>query len=312
MTTTTKPTILITGGSGLLGLNWGYQVSSQYSVCFALHHRHIAVSTGKTQFVNLASRDELRSVIDKLEPACVVHTAGMTSIEQCEHNPSLAHQVNSEFAVNVAVACAEKNVPMIHVSTDNLFDGTMSMVDENHAINPVNVYGQTKALAEEGVMASTDNVLVIRTNFYGWGPVYKQSFSDTIIRSLSQGKPVSLFEDVFYTPILIKSLVDSAHALLTDGNRGVFNLCGDERLSKYEFGLALARKFKLDPALVKAGKLSELTHLVSRPFDMSMSNKKAQLALGRPIGNVDSHLNELAEEENTSLAKEIKALDSLR
>lgn len=307
-----KPSILITGGSGLLGLNWGFQVCNQYRVCFFLHQRRISVSTGQTRVVNLDSRDEIRAAIDALEPACIVHTAGMTSIEQCEENPDLARRINTDYAVNVAAICRERNVPMIHVSTDNLVDDKVAMVDEDHEVNPVNVYGKTKAMAERGILELNDNVIVIRTNFYGWGPVYKPSFSDTIITTLRSGNSVSLFEDVFYTPIVIKELVASAHDLLSIGKRGVFNLCGDERLSKYEFGLAIAEKFGLDNSLIKPGKLSGLTHLVSRPFDMSMDNAKASNALGRMIGDVGSHLEMLKSDENKPLYREIKALDSIR
>jgi dTDP-4-dehydrorhamnose reductase len=307
-----KPAILITGGSGLLGLNWGFQVSNQYNVCFALHQRQIQVSTGQERIVDLGSMDAIRAVMDNIKPCCVVHTAGMTSIEQCEANPELARQVNTEYAVNVASTCMERSVPMIHVSTDNFFDGTASMVNEDHVMNPVNVYGRTKADAENGILDTTADVIIIRTNFYGWGPVYKPSFSDTIISSLRSGKQISLFEDVFYTPILIRALVKSAHDLLAMGKRGVYNLCGDDRLSKYDFGIAIARKFGFDARLISPGKLSDLSHLVRRSVDMSMCNNKASKALGRSIGGVDSHLALLFQEENSPFTKEIRTLDSIR
>ena len=312
MAATDKPAIIITGGTGLLGLNWGYQVKDRYTPVLGLHAREIQPAGLSTNPLPLESTAALLPAMEALAPTAVIHTAGLTSIEGCETDPALARHVNVELSRHVSEACREMGIPMIHISTDNLFDGTAPMVTEDAHDNPVNVYGQTKAEAEQVIQECHDDVIIVRTNFYGWGPIYKPSFSDTIIRTLRSGGELSLFEDVYYTPILISDLVDATHDLLDKGHRGVFHVVGDERLSKCDFGHCVADAFGLDASGIRAGRLKDMTNLASRPYDMSMSNEKTRLALGRSLGTVAEQLARLREQEQSNLTRSIHEVDSIR
>jgi dTDP-4-dehydrorhamnose reductase len=312
MAASDKPVIIITGGAGLLGLNWGYHIRDRYAPVLGLHAREIQPAGLATRHLPLESKAVLLPVLEALAPRAIIHTAGLTSIEGCEADPALARQVNVEVSRYVSEACKEMAIPMIHISTDNLFDGNSAMVTEDAPVNPVNVYGQTKAEAELVIQECHDDVIIVRTNFYGWGPVYKPSFSDTIIRSLRNGGDLSLFEDVYYTPILISDLVNAAHDLLEKGRRGVFHVVGDERLSKYDFGHRVADAFDLDASGIRAGRLKDMANLAKRPFDMSMSNEKTRVALGRSLGTLAEQLVRLREQENSNLTRSIHEVDSIR
>ena len=128
----------------------------------------------------------------------------LTNIENCEKNPSLAKRINVNFSLNVAKACKELNITLVHISTDHLFYNQGSYIKEENEVNPINVYGQSKADAEIKILKINPKALVIRTNFFGWGPFHKLSFSDKILESLSFNKSINLFDDVFFTPILIE------------------------------------------------------------------------------------------------------------
>ena len=294
MTTSDKKVIVITGGSGLLGLNWGHHISDRYQPVLGLHSREIHLDGILSRHLAMDSTTEFLSAVAPLKPVAVIHTAGMTSIEGCEENPDLARHINVELSRHVCESCRELGVPMIHISTDNLFDGTLPFVSESQAANPVNVYGQTKAEAEQVIQSIYDNVLIIRTNFYGWGPPHKQSFSDSIISALKTRKKIFLFKDVFYTPIIMDSLIDATQELIDLNESGVFNIVGDERLTKYDFGIQLARHFGLDESLIKEGWMAERTDIVQRPMDMSLSNTKICKVLNKQMGNVAEQLNLLA------------------
>jgi len=296
----------------LLGLNWGYQVSDRYSVSINLHERLVKPKSLSSYKIPLDSVDGLVTQLSLIEPDVVIHTAGITSIEVCEKNNELADHVNTRFPINICKACKQLGIPLVHISTDNLFDGTIPLVNEEHSINPLNYYGVTKARAEEGIMDCYSDVLIIRTNFFGWGPTYKPSFSDAIINALRQGKTLSLFEDVFYTPILMSDLINTTHELLENGHRGVFNVVGDERLSKHAFGCKLANIFDYDITLINSGRLKDMKALTTRPYDMSMSNEKVTRLLGRSIGNIDAQLVRLKQEENLTRVRAIHEIDSLR
>ena len=85
-------------------------------------------------------------------------------------------------------------------------------------------------------------------------------------------------------------------------------MVGDDRISKYDFGLKLAREFNLDNSLIEEGKITDRPSLVNRPHDMSLSNKKVTNFLSRTMGGLDQHILKLKSQEASGLAKELQAL----
>lgn len=300
--------ILITGGSGLLALNWAQAVSERCSVTLGLHKRQVVVSAFKSQKIDLESVNSLVRSIEEAAAQFVIHAAGLTSVDRCESEPELAHHVNVTLAANVAKACAIAGVGLVHLSTDHLFSGRAPLTDENQQPAPINVYGQTKAEAECRVLDANPQSLVIRTNFYGWGTSYRQSFSDTVINALRKGSDLTLFQDVFYSPILVETLALAVHEMINFNATGIFNVVGDERISKYDFGFKLSEEFGLEFGHVRSGVFSDQTTLVHRPRDMSLSNQKACNLLGRRLGGIKEHLARLHQQEKNGFAQKMKTL----
>ncbi|MDA0330151.1 MAG: sugar nucleotide-binding protein [Gemmatimonadetes bacterium] len=300
--------IFITGGSGLLGLNWAAHLRELGTVTLGLHRREVALSGTHSVPCDLDTVDAAMRTLAEAEPALVVHAAGLTSVEQCEADPQLARHVNVSLAANVARATARLGVPLIHVSTDHLYDGARPLADEETPLMPLNEYGRTKAQAEADVLEAHPDALVVRTNFYGWGTGYRHSFSDTVIGMLRSGDPVTLFQDVYYTPIHLEAQRTAIFDLIARGVSGVVNVVGDERLSKYAFGMKVADRFGLDESLIRAGRITEQVGLVRRPHDMSLSNGRARTLLGRSLGDVDAHLTLLKQQEEAGLAEELREL----
>ena len=282
--------ILITGGSGLLAVNWAIQLRKEHKVTLGLHNRKIQILGVEAIFLNLEIIDEIRKVLDEFLIDIVIHTAALSNIELCESNPLLAKHVNVQLTSNIAFAAYLHGAKLVHISTDHLFDGSLSMRTENDETRTLNNYAKTKLQSEEVVTKECPEALIIRTNFYGWGTSYRRSFSDEIIYSLKNGKEIYLFEDVYYTPILINVLVDVVHNLIKKTATGIFNIVGDERLSKYDFGIKLAEEFCLNTKLICSTQLIKREDLVRRPLDMSLDNKKVKNILGIEIGEVGIHL----------------------
>ena len=300
-----KSRVFITGGSGLLALNWAMKIKDQSEVILGIHDREINIPGFKAKRVNLESVADLIRDLEIMQPDIVIHTAGLTNVEQCEADPELAKHINVKLATNVAKACAKLKLPLVQVSTDHLFNGLVAFVDEAHPISPVNIYGKTKAEAEHQVLDAYPEALVVRTNFYGWGTSYRRSFSDTVIQELRAGKELTLFKDVTYTPILAEAVTKSVHDLINLKAAGIFHIVGDDRLSKHEFGLKLANEFNLNANLIKSGCITDRTSLIRRPHDMSLSNQKAKNLLGRNLGGVDEHIALLHQQEKNGLAREL-------
>jgi len=299
-----KKKVLITGGSGLLAVNWALFIRDKYSVVLILHNRKISISRVDTEAVSLDSEEECRAVIERHKPDCVIHTAGLVSVEECEQNPGLAQKVNIDLAKNIAVTCNELNIKLIHISTDHLFSGEYQMAQEKNNVDPINNYARTKYQAELKVQDNCKDALIVRTNFFGWGTKYRQSFSDFILNRLRNNKPVDLFQDIFFTPILIDELVRRVHQLIDLGASGIFNVTSKERLSKYEFGLKLAKCFNLKPNLINPISINNKPQLIKRPKDMSLSNVKLCETLQCQVANIDVQIQRLKEQENSDNVSE--------
>ena len=301
-------TVLITGGSGLLALNWALAIRDRHDVVLGLHERQISLAGVRARQVDVESVDHLVRTFDEAQASMIIHAAGFTNVDECEARPEMARHINVDLAVNVAKACARLNLPLVHISTDHLFPGTESMATETTPVAPVNVYGRTKAEAERQVLDAYSQSVGMRTNFYGWGTSYRRSFSDAVIDGLRSGKELTLFKDVFYTPILIEAAASAAHELVESRACGIFNVVGDERISKYEFGLKIANEFGFDATLIKPGFLADQPTLIQRPHDMSLSNLKASMLFGKKLGGASEHIAKLHQQERNGLAREIQAL----
>jgi len=173
---------------------------------------------------------------------------------------------------------------------------------------PINVYGYTKAKAEEAVLKQKQNALIIRTNFYAWGSSYRQSFSDFIIDKVRSKSSIVLFEDVHYTPILAESMVNIAHKLIDNGAEGVFNVVNDKRVSKYQFGSELIEYFDHNSSSITKGRMEQVNNLVKRPIDMSLSNYKLKQFLNKKINGHREDFAILQQQEINGLAAELKRL----
>ena len=295
----------MTGGSGLLSTNWALSIRDEYKVTLLLHQKKISLLGVNTEIVSLSSLEECLSVLEKHQPDIVIHTAGLANVEECESNPNLAQTVNVDLAKNIATACSNQGVKLVHISTDHLFLGDQEFSTEESVINPVNNYAKSKFLGEKQVLENCKDALIIRTNFYGWGTKYRQSFSDLILDKLKNNQQVDLFSDVFFTPILIDELSKRTHQLIDANTMGVFNIVSSERVSKYEFGIKLANCFNLDVGLINTVSINDKPNLVKRPKDMSLSNTKLCQMLNCEIATLDEQLQILKEQEDKSITNQV-------
>jgi dTDP-4-dehydrorhamnose reductase len=297
--------VLFTGGTSLLALNWAYLIRDTYQVYLGIHDRNACLLGTKSTQLVLNDINKLVKQIDNIQPNLIINTTGLTSVEACESNPILAKYVNVDLAANIAYVARELNIPLVHISTDHLFSGLNKNESETSEPCPVNEYGKSKLAAEKLILDLNSSVLILRTNFYGWGSSFKQSFSDWIISQLRAKKQINIFSDVFYTPILISNLVEIAHQLLDRSASGIYNVIGSERLSKYDFAVRLAQVFNLPQDLLISSSITEARHLVMRPRDMSLSNLKLKNELGCDLPDTISSLRELLRQEQNGLSNEI-------
>lgn len=297
--------LLITGGSGLLAVNWACAMRDQWDVVLGTHRNRVSLRDVTALPLDLGNAETLARQLGELNPDLVVHAAGLTSVDKCEENPALARHANAELARNVAEATASRNTRLVHISTDHLFAGNRSGYGEDDTPEPLNEYARSKLLAEEWVRQADPRALIIRTNFFGWGHAGRQSFSDWIVYSLRAGREITMFDDVHFTPILADALATAAHRLVDLSANGTFNVAGDERVSKYEFAKRLAQAFSLPDGLVLRGSVHEVGLHANRPPDMSLDNARARAALGSGLGRLDDYFFALRRQENEGRREEL-------
>ena len=245
-----NPTWLVTGANGFLGANLGLALKNRARRVGAV--RKEAKPDGLfDQYVSLDLLDQgsLVKAIEQLRPDVVVHAAAMASHEACEADPDRAFQVNAMASEALARATQDIGSRFVLISTDAVFDGSQGMYRESDATSPTSVYGRTKVEAEKRVTAVTDP-LIIRTNFFGWSPTGRRSILEFFVNALSAGEPVRGFTDFTTSSAYVLTLADALWTLSTRETTGIVHLTSPDVMTKYAFGVAVAKEFGLDPDLI--------------------------------------------------------------
>ena len=292
--TAVRDKILITGASGLLGQYLCSHLSRQGNEIagFWRNHEILAGDISKIH-IDLLDFVRVEDEIIRFAPTHVIHCAGLTDVDECERNEELAEKLHVNLSKIVAESAQKVKSRMIHISTDHLWDGTKAMVTEETPLSPVNAYGRTKGKAEEAVLRTAPNSLVIRTNFFGDGLPWRHSFSDWVHKKLLKKELINAFSDVYYTPISLFHLAKMIESLIARSAQGVFHVAGADRVSKYEAAIALARHYGY-PAKTITPVLAEAVPLVARrPRDMSLNTSKCSGFLKMPMPDLSSGIKTL-------------------
>ena len=296
--------ILITGGSGLLGSNLAIRLCKSYNVLILLNLKKINIPLT----ISASSSESLEKIFSSFKPDLVINTVALTNIETCEDYPDLASKINVNFLKSLVKVSKKFSGKIVHISTDHLFDGNTPFVNEKNILYPLNQYAKTKAKAEEFVQNEMPEALILRTNFFGWGPVYRKSFSDQIIDSVNNQKKIYLFKDAFFNPISLRTFSNILVKLFDNKANGVFHLAANDRVSKFEFGIMLCNYFKLNQKYIIGINVKDKKELANRPLDTSLDNKKIRNLLSHDCGTVLENISHLALDIKDGLKDDIMKL----
>ena len=277
-----KNRILILGSSGLLGRKLCDVLKKDFDIFSHIHKKDFFADGIKKTRINLFNIKKVREFLIKYKPKVIINTSGITNVEQCERNRSKAYKTNVEINNLFSSLSNKYNFKFVSISSDHLFGvSSKSKFLETDQTFAINYYAHTKIISEKIILSNSDNSLVIRTNFFGEGLYYRKSFSDEIINKLSSGLKISLFNDVYFNPVSISKLSKIILLLIKKNYRGIINISSNEKISKYQFGLLLAKEFKLDRKLIIPIKLNSRKNLIKRPHNMCLDNSKLKKILYR-------------------------------
>lgn len=287
--------LIVTGVSGLLGSNLAMCAWKEQDL-IGIYYRHpIEIEGVRMIAADLSQSGTALQIISQHRPDWVVHCAAATDVDRCEREPEWARVLNVEMAEDVARACYETGTQLAHISTDAVFDGRSGGYREDDPAMPINVYGETKLAGERGVLEANPQALILRTNLYGWSPDGRRGLAQWFVNRLSAGQVCAGFTNVCFSPLYTQHLGHAILDLLERQASGLFHLAGRTCLSKYEFGVSLARRMGLDPNLIEPVTIDQMELEAERPKQLCMYSGKAEAILGRRLPGVEQGLRELAE-----------------
>jgi dTDP-4-dehydrorhamnose reductase len=284
--------LLITGASGLLGITLALEAMREYEV--------IGMDRGKLKSApfpvinsDLVHKNTIDSVIDSTQPDWLVNCAALTNLDVCEEYPDHSRILNTEMPEELANVCAKRGIFFVHISTDAVFDGKRKdPYTEEDQPNPLGVYAQTKLDGERTVQAANPQAIVARVNFFGWSLSGNHSLGEFFVNNLSQEKNVFGFTDVIFCPILVNHTARLLLAMLEEGLCGLYHVVGAQPMSKYQFGMEVARKFGLRESLIVPRSVEGSGLTARRSHNLCLSTHKLSTDLGCEIPQFSTSLDE--------------------
>src|SRR3569833_2727265 len=174
----------------------------------------------------------------------VVNAAAYTAVDKAESEPEKAYAVNRDGAAYLAQACAKAGIPLIHISTDYVFDGTkQGPYVEDDPIIPINVYGASNAAGEQAIRERWDRHIILRTSWvYG---VHGHNFVKTILRLAKERDELRVFADQWGCPTAAGDIAEVILRLVSgmssgkEKTWGTYHYCGAEKTTWHEFADAI-------------------------------------------------------------------------
>ncbi len=274
---------LVTGASGLLGLNMGLQVAGTFEFIGQVNHNRLQNVPFEQTVVDLADVAQTERMIVENHPDVLIHCAAMANVDQCEEQPKLAQRINAEVPGQLAALCKKHGIYMVHISTDAVFDGKNGPYTENDLPCPINQYALTKLAGEQEVLMKNPDAAVLRVNFFGWSLSGKRSLAEWFVKNLEAGLPVTGFVDVQFCPMMVNDLVDVILSVTENSLSGLYHAVGRDSMTKFAFGYEIAKRFGFDQTLIKPVSWHDGDLLAARSPDLRLKTAKLANVLGKSL-----------------------------
>ncbi|MDD5135382.1 MAG: dTDP-4-dehydrorhamnose reductase [Phycisphaerae bacterium] len=259
--------IVLLGGRGMLG-----------SEVYALFAEGNITALDLPQF-DITDKTQLAEAMGDCD--VVINCAAFTDVEKAESQSALAHKVNAEAVGNLAQIANRKNIYVIHISTDFVFDGKKAgSYAETDPVNPINVYGQSK-LDGEILLSQNHNLYsIIRVQWtYGKNG---NNFITKLISLSKQRNSLKVVNDQFGSPTSTIEAAKVIKEFVSKKSQGIFHYAAAGRASRYEIAKFVFEKLKMKTELIPC-QTGEFKTAAQRPLNSSFCCDKIQTLLAEPI-----------------------------
>jgi dTDP-4-dehydrorhamnose reductase len=275
--------ILISGASGFLGYKLLPQLQKKYEIEALYFRQNFEISNVNWSRINLLEEKELTQKLSKTKVDAVIHAAAIANPNFCEENAALSHHVNVYSTVAMADYCKKMGIPLIFISSDLVFNGSVGDYTESDFCFPLSKYGEQKLAAEEILLNDYENCLICRLPLlFGFGPTYSANFFTDSLKKFDKNEEIIAFSDEFRSPLSsiwaargIELALDYLFDNKIDLKEKIIHLGGPESISRYEFALLIADVFGFDTKNVESKLRSDFPMPAARPEDVSLNSSLA-------------------------------------
>lgn len=233
--------LLITGATGTLGQAFG-------RLCYHRGLRHVLTDRTALDITDAAS---IERALDRVQPWAVINTAGFVRVPEAEHRQEDCFKINTTGPELLAAACARRGIPLVTFSSDLVFDGKLGRpYVEPDPTSPACVYGESKAQAEDRVLALDPSALIVRTSAF-FGPWDVHNFLHHTVARLQAGEVIEASDNAVVSPTYVPDLVHATLDLLLDGESGLWHLANEGSISWHGLARDIAGRTGLSPRKIR-------------------------------------------------------------
>lgn len=263
--------ILVTGTSGQVGHALMQNLTD-----------HVLIGLTRKE-CDLTNLDQIRQVIDKHQPDLIINPAAYTQVDKAEDEPELAFQINRDAPRVMAEKAREYDIPIIHFSTDYVFDGQKELpYTEDDLPNPLGIYGQSKLAGEDAIKEVNGKYYIFRTSwvYSGMG----RNFYLNLQRRIREQDELKVVNDQLGVPtssLFIAKQIKKIIPKLLKENRGIYHLVPNGACTWFDFARVILNASKFDQSEKKIIPVTsdQYPTKAKRPSNSCLSNNKIQKAI---------------------------------
>jgi dTDP-4-dehydrorhamnose reductase len=262
----------ITGASGMLGTSLVSHLSKRHDMFATSRGKGIGGQNIEWNCFDLTNAALLNQWLEEVRPDMIIHCAAIINVDACEDNVEIATRLHVETTKIMANYLDANNGRLIYISTDSVFDGKkQDPYSEGDVPNPLNAYAKTKIAGEKATL-SIKKGLALRVNIIGWTQEGRTSFAEWMLGGMIDNTTLNLFYDVYFSPLHVDKLSLIVGRIIEDPIYGLYHCASSDNISKYDFGIQMAKMFRLSVSNINRVSVESMDFQADRPKNMALDS----------------------------------------
>lgn len=288
--------VLVLGSGGLLGSVIVRKCLDETLDVVGTYHSEPPDFDISLEQLDVRNGERFRKLVQKHQPSVVINCAALTDVDECERSPEKANTINGEAPESLSQICSRTETTFVQISTDYVFSGDhRSPYNESEAIDPRQVYGESKLKGERNALESNDKTIVLRLSFlYGRRGDTSDltGFPAWVSNQISTGK-VPLVGDQQVTPTRAGNAAEVVLESIRKGSRGIYHVACRTCTTPYDFGKIICNQMNARDVQLQRVEQSSLDRRATRPEYTCLDVNKVERELDRPQPTLEEDIKVL-------------------